>query len=124
MQRRKVRIRHAQIVEVFAERLRGLREARAMTQRELARRAHVTVTYISKLENGLTAPGIDLLGRIAASLDVHVTELLPLMADSDDDHRRQAKERFDAIFAKAGRDSLLMMNLFFIRMLESPSLNR
>jgi transcriptional regulator with XRE-family HTH domain len=124
MPRRKVRIRQDKIVEVFAERLRHLREARDMTQREIARRAHVTITYISKLESGLTAPGIDLLERIASALGVHVVELLPARSESPDDERLQAQANFDAILAKAGRESISMMNQFFTRLRESSSLVR
>jgi DNA-binding XRE family transcriptional regulator len=68
MARRKKRIEHSNIVRFFAERLRDARVARGMTQRDLALRAHVAQTYISRLEAAGAAPGIDLLERLARAL--------------------------------------------------------
>src|SRR5579871_4415325 len=66
-----------EIVRLFAERLRELRLSRGMTQAELARRAGVSVTYVSQLESADTAPGIDLVARVAKALGITTTELLP-----------------------------------------------
>jgi DNA-binding XRE family transcriptional regulator len=49
--RRKVQIVHDEIVRLFAGRLRSIRLSRGMTQTELADKAGVTATYISKLES-------------------------------------------------------------------------
>jgi transcriptional regulator with XRE-family HTH domain len=69
--KRKVKkIEHEQIVERFAKRLRELRVERGLTQADLADRAEVAVTYISKLEGVGAAPGIDLVGKLADALGV------------------------------------------------------
>jgi transcriptional regulator with XRE-family HTH domain len=56
MAKRKTRVRQAEIVGLFASRLRELRHSRGLTQAELARQAHVTVSYIWRLESGGAAP--------------------------------------------------------------------
>lgn len=70
-------IRHATIVERFAARLRELRQARGMTQADLARRASVTPNYVGRLENAGAAPGIDLVDRLATALGTTATDMLP-----------------------------------------------
>src|SRR5471030_3057874 len=72
MARRKVPIRQSDLVRRFAERLRAERLARGMTQADLARLAQVTVSYVSRLESGQIAPGIDLVERIAKSMAIAV----------------------------------------------------
>lgn len=64
-------------MRLFAERLRELRRSRGMTQAELARRADVSVTHLSELENADIAPGIDLVDRLARALGAAPAELLP-----------------------------------------------
>ncbi len=57
--------------------LRRLREAKRMTQADLAKKAKVDQGYISTLEaGGKKNPGIDVLKRLARALGVPVTELL------------------------------------------------
>src|SRR2546423_13368145 len=91
------RIRHAEIVELFAARLREVRHSRGMTQAELARQAHVTVSYIGRLESAGAAPGIDLVERLAKALGITVADLLPTTAPPDDgallrDHAKSLAE--------------------------------
>ena len=50
--------RRPEIVRLFAARLREVRHSRGMTQADLARRAHVTTSYVGRLESGGAAPGI------------------------------------------------------------------
>jgi transcriptional regulator with XRE-family HTH domain len=78
MGKRKTRIVHADIVRLFAARLRELRLSRGMTQQQLARQAQVSNTYIGRLEGEEAAPGIDLVARLAAALGCTVHDLLPL----------------------------------------------
>ena len=55
----------------------GLREAKGMSQRDLARKAGVTPGYIAQLEMGLRKnPSLIVLQRLAKALGVKVTELL------------------------------------------------
>src|SRR5581483_8141416 len=69
--------RQDEIVGRFAARLREVRLARGMTQAELAAVAKVTETYITRLEAGRAAPGIDLVNRLAKGLSTTVADLLP-----------------------------------------------
>src|SRR5262245_41013882 len=96
---RKRRIKHGAIVEAFAERLRLLRLARGMTQRDLAARANVTLSYISRLESGGAAPGIDLLERLAVALQVQLTDLLPEPAKTPslEAQRLKLREQFSGL---------------------------
>src|SRR3954447_13946456 len=98
---RKTPIRQPAVVTAFAERLRQGRRSRGMTQRDLARAAHLTESYISRLENATIAPGIDLVARLARALGSPIGELLPLNAAPEDASRavatEQAKHLFDAV---------------------------
>src|SRR5215468_4954507 len=98
---RKTPIRHDAIVSAFAEKLRQVRRARGMTQRDLARVAHVAESYLSRLENATIAPGIDLVARLAAALGCPLGELLPLAEPSASASRAvvadQAKRLFETI---------------------------
>jgi transcriptional regulator with XRE-family HTH domain len=126
MPRRKRRIKQADIVQVFAERLRSVRISREMTQRDLAHLAHVTLSYISRLEAGGAAPGIDLLERLAKALQVGLSDLLPVpsIPETADGIRAQIKSRFDALLAKAGRETMNMLNVLVMTLAESPAANR
>lgn len=118
MPTRKRRVRHAEIVHVFAGRLRELRQSRGMTQADLARQAHVTVSYIWRLESGAAAPGIDLLDRLANALGVATAELLSPAASPDTAAvlRDQARRLFDAYLRAADVDDLLMLNPLLARL--------
>jgi XRE family transcriptional regulator, regulator of sulfur utilization len=58
------------IVIEFARRVRELREARGVSQEELARRAALHRTGISKIDRGLTDPRLSTIMRLALGLDV------------------------------------------------------
>lgn len=126
MPTRKRRIQHAEVVRRFAERLRELRSSRGMTQLELARKAHVTASYIWRLESGGASPGIDLVDRLASALGTTVSELLPAAA-APDTHAvlvERAKKLFEALVAKADRETLLMLNPLLARLAESAPRSR
>ena len=61
----------------IGRKLRELREQRHLTQQDMACRAGVPRTYISRIENARLLPGPLMLGRIASALDVAILELLP-----------------------------------------------
>jgi transcriptional regulator with XRE-family HTH domain len=62
---------------ILGERIRELREARSLSQRELARRAGVDHSYVSKIENGRTeVPSVDTLRALATVLEVEEVEML------------------------------------------------
>jgi ribosome-binding protein aMBF1 (putative translation factor) len=56
----------------LARRIRELREARSLTQAELAWRAKTTQSAIARLESGQNIPRIDLLQKIAVALGLHL----------------------------------------------------
>jgi transcriptional regulator with XRE-family HTH domain len=115
MAKRKTKIRQADIVRQFAARLRELRQARNLTQAELAGQAHVALSHLSKLESGDASPGLDLLDRLAKSLGMTVTELLPLpeTPDSLPELRERAKQLVD----HADQETLKMVNPLLARLL-------
>ena len=64
----------------FGGRIRELRQKRGLTQRELADRAGVDVTYLSKIENDRLehAPSIKVIQDFARVLEVDELELMAL----------------------------------------------
>jgi transcriptional regulator with XRE-family HTH domain len=95
---RKTPIRHDVIVAAFAEKLRRARRSRGMTQRDLARASQLTESYISRLENGAIAPGIDLVARLARALGSPIGDLLPAAEKPEDDARAVATEQAKRLF--------------------------
>lgn len=77
MSRRKVPIRQSDLVQRFAKRLREVRQSRGITQAELARLGGITPSYLSRLEAGKIAPGVDMVERLAQVLGIQPTDLLP-----------------------------------------------
>ena len=63
----------------FGERVRELRKAKAMTQKELADRVSIDFTYLSKLETGKAdPPGEDVVRGLARALGADPEELVYL----------------------------------------------
>ena len=56
--------------------IRSLREAKGLTQEELAERIHVSAKAVSKWETGKGFPDVSLLEPLAGALDISVIELL------------------------------------------------
>jgi transcriptional regulator with XRE-family HTH domain len=126
MPRRKAQIRHAQIVQLFAVRLREVRLSRGMTQVDLAQQAQVTVTYISRLESAGAAPGIDLVDRLAKALGTTVHDLLPLVAAPNRKAvlLNQAKRLFESLAESGDQETLQVLNPLLARLAESASRHR
>ncbi|WP_330288670.1 helix-turn-helix domain-containing protein [Streptomyces sp. NBC_00576] len=59
----------------FGERLRELRKARSLSQRDLARE-RITPSYISLMESGRRAPTLDVLVQLSAVLEVSLETLV------------------------------------------------
>src|SRR5947209_20411074 len=118
---RKKTIRHDAIVARFGERLRQLRLSQGMSQAELAGLAAVTTNYISRLEGGGAAPGIDLAARLATALGVPVADLLPMTPDKDDlaVTRQQAKRLFDDLVRRDDPAVLLLLTQLLARLAEA-----
>jgi transcriptional regulator with XRE-family HTH domain len=103
--------RQDELVLRFAARLREVRQARGMTQADLAAAATVTETYITRLEAGKAAPGIDLVGRLAKGLSTTVADLLP--QDDPPDTvvvlRKQARKLAEDLIGAADREALQVL---------------
>jgi transcriptional regulator with XRE-family HTH domain len=121
--KRKDRIEHAEIVALFAAKLRELRHSRGMTQAELARHSQITTSYIGRLEAGGAAPGIDLVDRLAKALGTTVADLLPISASPDTQSvlKDQARRLLEALVQAADRETLLMLCPLLARLVESTN---
>ena len=64
--------------EVFAANLRRLRHAKGLSQEDLAYSAEVNRSYLSKLEKGASYVGLEIIGKLAAVLEVEPADLLKL----------------------------------------------
>lgn len=63
----------------FGARLRELRKAKGISQRDLAERVGVDFTYLSKLENErLPAPSAEVIAALAGALDTDADDLAVL----------------------------------------------
>ena len=112
--------RQPEIVRRFAARLRRLRLERGLTQVELARRAKVAQSYVGRLESARSAPGIDLVERLADALGVAPEELT---AGGDGPEagpvlRARARELTEKLVSEAGEDTLQMLNPLLARLIE------
>ena len=65
-----------EIREAFSRNLRMLRQAKGLSQEELAHRAEIDRTYISSLERNVYGPSIEVLDRLAKALNVDPADLL------------------------------------------------
>lgn len=61
---------------MLALNLKALRQARGMSQEELAHRAGIDRTYISSLERSIYNASIDVVDRLAGALDLEAADLL------------------------------------------------
>jgi len=75
-----------------AGQVREIRKARHLSQRQLAGRMQVPRTYISKIENGKAIPTLGSLERLAAALQVDVSQLVR-------DSRSRRDEEVTAVLA-------------------------
>ncbi|HEY0297430.1 MAG TPA: XRE family transcriptional regulator [Bordetella sp.] len=63
-------------INVVGERLAVLRKLNALTLEEVANRATLTKSYLSKLERGLSSPTIATVLKLARALDVSLDQLI------------------------------------------------
>jgi transcriptional regulator with XRE-family HTH domain len=62
-------------------RVRALREAMGLSLRDLAQRSGVSAPMLSQVERGETSPTLQVAGRIAAGLELRLSQLLRLDED-------------------------------------------
>lgn len=72
---------------MFATNLCRWRNARGMSQDDLAYEAGVSRSYLSELEKGAYYASLEIVGRLAEALEVEPTELLKL--PTEDQKRNQ-----------------------------------
>ena len=106
------KLKHADIVQEFASRLKELRLARGLTQAQLARQAQVALSHLSKLENAEAAPGLDLIDRLARALGLTAIDMLPTPVGADEilEVRERAKQLFDGVLKRADHETLIVLN--------------
>lgn len=68
----------------YAKALRTVRAARGISQQELALKAKLDASYVSRIESGDRIPTLEVLGTLAKELKVPVY-LLTLLASEKDD---------------------------------------
>lgn len=61
----------------FGARLRELRTDLGWSQEEFAHRANLDRTYVSGVERGVRNPTLDVITRLADTLEVEVADLFP-----------------------------------------------
>jgi transcriptional regulator with XRE-family HTH domain len=67
---------------MFGQRLRALRRAQGLALTELAERAGVSASYLSRVERGMRGmPGVPILRRLASALGVSLDRLIALEDD-------------------------------------------
>src|SRR6059058_3192157 len=67
--------------EVLGSRIRSLREAMDLSLRDLAERSGVSAPMLSQVERGETSPTLHVARRIAAGLELRLSQLLRLDED-------------------------------------------
>ena len=68
----------------LGKRLREIRQARELTQRDLARRIGIDDYYISRLENDRVNPTLSTLQKVAEAFQIEVQDLFPLAQPCND----------------------------------------
>ncbi len=68
----------AEVVLQIGPRVRALREAMSLSLRDLAERCGVSAPMLSQVERGETSPTLAVAARIAAGLDLSLSQLLRL----------------------------------------------
>jgi transcriptional regulator with XRE-family HTH domain len=63
-------------MDIDGEKLRRARQKQFLTQTELAEKAELTLSTLSRLENGLQQARISTVRRLALALGIHPSELL------------------------------------------------
>lgn len=74
---------------VFAKNMRIVRRLRDISQENLAFDANVSRVYICDVEKAKRAVSIDVMGRIADALDVHLSDLLKDDLPLSNYHKKQ-----------------------------------
>lgn len=74
---------------IFSKNMRIIRRLKDISQENLAFDADVSRAYIGDVERGRRAVSIDVMGRIADALDVHLSDLLKDDLPLSNYHKKQ-----------------------------------
>ncbi len=80
-------------VGAIGPRVKALREAMDLSLRDLAERSGVSAPMLSQVERGETSPTLQIAARIAAGLELRLSQLLRLDEGADHVHVVRASER-------------------------------
>lgn len=69
-------VKHPEKIESFGRHLRRLREERGFSQQALADTADITKMTVLRIENGRTAPTLDMLFTLSEALEIPFSELM------------------------------------------------
>ncbi|WP_415751043.1 helix-turn-helix domain-containing protein [Chitinophaga sp. LS1] len=67
------------ILKVFGENLKALRQAKDLTQMDVAIALNSTPGYVSRLENGHNEPGLTVIYMLSEALECTPSDLLPIL---------------------------------------------
>lgn len=73
-----------QLIAVTGQRIRQLRNAKKLSQEELALRSGINPAYLGHLERGLKCPTIDTVNKIASALDISLSDFFNFDSNSTD----------------------------------------
>src|SRR5947208_13406991 len=79
--------------DALGPRIRALRESMSLSLRDLANRSGVSAPMLSQVERGETSPTLQVATRIAAGLELRLSQLLRLDEDGAVTVVRQAERR-------------------------------
>lgn len=99
------------ILNVFGENLKRLREKHNMSQKDLAEVLGNSDKTISKWENGNTDPGTEMIGEIAKHFNVSIGELTEGYISSDSCSNEDMRKVYEAINSLNRRVSFYMSNM-------------
>ena len=93
--------------------IRQLRRTRELTQEELAERAGIHVTFLSRIESGRALPGLDVLERLARALGVTLAEVVQALdAEPDSGRAGQLLEEIQNLLAGCSLAELRLIRDF------------
>ena len=108
-----MKAKEAKQTSEFGERLKRCRQARGLTQGELAQKCGVSQRMVRHYESRAKFPPIDLLPKLAKALRVSTEELLGLKNFKDEDLARSRKlmRRFKIVESFPLRDQRMIFSM-------------
>jgi transcriptional regulator with XRE-family HTH domain len=70
-----------QALNALGKRIRDIREGKDLSQMDVAYKCEMSMSHLSKIENGHNVPGLLVIIRIALALEVKFTDLTKDMDD-------------------------------------------